>query len=85
MKSLKYMLLEAPDSQLDHSMFPLIEKWNDPDPTSLQLLEVIDNCIHGGLSSGIVLSFMQMELDQRLSDEGKTLEDILPFATWRNR
>jgi hypothetical protein len=82
---MKDMLLMAPDSQLDASMFPLIQKWDEPDPTALQLLEVIDNCIHGALSSGTVLMILQGYLDQRLEAEGKTLEDILPDATWRNR
>lgn len=82
---MKEMLLKAPDSQLDASMFPLIAKWDEPDPTAIQLLEVIDNCIHGGLSSGVVLSILQGYLDQRLKVEAKTLEDLLPLATWRNR
>ena len=51
MKALKEALLKAPDSQLDACMFPLIEKWDD-NPTALQILEVLDECIYSALASG---------------------------------
>ena len=54
MKALKEALLKAPDSQLDACMFPLIEKWDD-NPTALQILEVLDECIYSALASGFVI------------------------------
>jgi len=80
---IKRLMLEAPDGQLDPSMFPLIEAWGNP-PSSLQILEVIDHCIHAGLASGFTVSAFQTLLRIRLIEEGKKLEDITPFATWRN-
>jgi hypothetical protein len=76
------MLLEAPDSQLDSSVFPLIEGWDNP-PTSLQILEVLDKCVYYGLASGFVIDILDTLLNDRLEDEGKTLHDIEELATWR--
>jgi hypothetical protein len=75
-------LLTAPDTQLDGSMKPLIEKWSNP-PTSLQVLEVLDKCIHGSLGSGFVVQVLQMAYDHCLKTEGKTHEQNVPLATWR--
>lgn len=77
-------LLEAPDSELDACMFPLIEKWNDP-PTSLQVLEVLDECVHSALANGFVITLFEALLDKCLAIENKTIDDILPSATWRDR
>ena len=78
------LLLEAPDSQLDASMKPLIKKWSDP-PTAIQILEVLDFCIHGALASGFVVAVLQVQYDVALKREGKRHEDMVPLATWRNR
>ena len=83
MSDLKSMLLMAPDTQLDAQMFPLIEKWDEPQPTSLQILEVLDHCIFASLASGFVVSLLQELYNARLKTEGKTHEDNVPLATWR--
>lgn len=83
MKELKNMLLQAPDNQLDKSMKPLIEKWDD-NATSIQILEVIDHCVHGGLASGFTMNLLNTIYDLALKDEGKVHEDNIPFAVWRN-
>lgn len=80
--TLKQMLLTAPDTQLDSCMFPLIEKWDD-EPTSLQILEVLDQCIFSALASGFVVGLLQTLYDAACKREGKTHEDNVPFATWR--
>lgn len=80
---IKSLFLTAPDTQLDASMFPLIEKWNEPEATSLQILEVLDHCIHGGLASGFTVTALQGLYDRALKLEGKKHEDNIPFATWR--
>lgn len=82
MNELKQILLTAPDSQLDHCMFPLIEKWNDI-PTALQILEVLDHCIHASLASGVVITVLQTLLDNALAGEKKTLEEVVEHAHWR--
>lgn len=81
---IKRLMLDAPEGQLDASMLPLIESWGNP-PSSLQILEVIDHCIYAGLASGFAVSAFQALLNIRLHEEGKKLEDITSFATWRNK
>lgn len=82
-KSMKTLLLLAPDSQLDAQMKPLIEQWSDP-PTSLQILEVVDHCIHASLASGFVVSALQALYEAALKNEGIKHEDNVPKATWRS-
>ena len=84
MSPLSELLLTAPDSQLDASMKPLIKQWSDP-PSALQVLEVLDHCIHGALASGFVVAVLQVEYDVALKREGKTHQDMVPLATWRDR
>lgn len=83
MSELKTILLSAPDSQLDASMFPLISKWDEPEPTSIQVLEVLDHCINGSLASGFIVTFLQTLYDIALKREGKTHQDNVPLAKWR--
>lgn len=85
MNSLKEHLLTAPDDQIDKSMFPLIKKWDDA-PTSIQILEVLDNCIYASLASGFVVTLLQTLYTTALANEGKKHEANLPLAAaWRNR
>lgn len=83
MKSLKDAFLGLSDEQLDASMFPLIRKWSDP-PSALQILEVLDHCIHGALASGFIVTTLQVLYDASLKREGKAHEDMVPLATWRD-
>ena len=76
-------LLELSDNQLDESMKVLIRKWSTP-PTSLELLEVIDKIIFASLASSFVLSFLQIMYDSTLKNEGKSHNDIVTHASWRN-
>lgn len=84
MSTIKEMLLTAPNEQLDPCMFPIIERWSD-EPTSLQLLEVIDKCIYASLASGFVVSLLQTLLEVAMERENVTLDDITPLAVWRDR
>ena len=84
MRELVDLLLKAPDSQLDASMKPLIEKWSDP-PKAIEILEVLDHCIHGSLASGFLVAALQAVYASTLKAEGTTHEALLPRATWRNR
>lgn len=81
---LRDLLLEAPDDQLDASMFPLIKAW-DENPTSLQVLEVLDHCAHAALASDFTMAALDIILQMRLQEEGKVMEDIVKDATWRNQ
>lgn len=82
MNELKRILLSAPNEQLDHCMFPLIEKWDDI-PTALQILEVLDNCIYASLASGVVIKVLETLLENALAGEKKTLEEVVEHAHWR--
>ena len=77
------LLMEAPEGQLDPKMKTYIEKWSDP-PTAVQLLEVLDHCIHGGLASGMVIALLQGYYRSTLDNEKTTHEEVVKNATWRS-
>lgn len=78
------MLLVAPDGQLDASVKPLIEKWND-EPTSLQVLKVLDQCVNSALASGFTISLLEMLLKEGIERENTTYDAVVDQATWRQR
>lgn len=82
MKELVAILLEAPESMIDSKMKPFIQKWSDP-PTALQVLEVVDYCVNGSLSSGVALAALQVLYDQRCVAEGTTHAQVVKQAVWR--
>lgn len=75
-------LLQLSDNQLDASMKPLIEKWSGT-PTAVQILEVLDHCIHASLASGFVVTVLQALYDDACKNEGTTHEVVVKNATWR--
>ena len=82
MRELKEMLLQAPDSELDSCMFSLIEKWNDK-PTAIQVMEVLDHCVHGGLASGFVIALLETMVETALKEENLTRDQLIEKAIWR--
>ena len=84
-ESLKALLLSMPDSQLDSALHPLIEKWSEPEPTSIEILEVLDFAINGGAASTSVVIALQAFYEGALKAESRTHAANLPLATWRNR
>lgn len=80
--TLKELLLSAPESQLDAKLHPIIQTWPDQ-PTALQILEVLDHCIHGALASGVVVTLLQIFYKKTCEAEGVTHEELVPKATWR--
>jgi hypothetical protein len=82
LSDLKTLMLQAPNEQLDHSMFPLIEKWDDV-PKAIQILEVLDNCIYYALASDFAVKALQIMLDYAMENEKTTLEQLEPLAVWR--
>ncbi len=82
MKAIADVLLKMTEEQLDRSMHPYIEKWSAP-PTALQVLEVLDRCVHGALASSFVIGSLRAMLGIALKGEGKTLEQLEPEVTWR--
>lgn len=81
-KEIKSLLQQAPNEQLDSSVQPMIAAWGEP-PTSLQVLEVLDQCAHSALASQFTMGVLNIMLELRLDAEGKTMQDITPLATWR--
>lgn len=84
MSNIKELLLQAPDSELDKSMSPLIQKWDD-EPTAIQILEVLDQVIYASLGSGFVVMLLQDLYKNALTREGKTHKEMEALATWRNK
>jgi hypothetical protein len=82
MNNLKQLLLEAPDSQLDAQMKPLIKKWSDS-PAPIEILEVLDLCIHAGLASGVVVNVLQILYDDACKSNNTTHEEVVKLAIWR--
>jgi hypothetical protein len=80
---LKQLFLNAPESQLDPTLKPLIEKWSDPCATSLEVLEVLDQVVHTGGGSGFVVMALQTMYEGLCAEEGVTHEDNIARAPWR--
>jgi len=82
--SFKELMLLAPETQIDACMKPLIEKWDD-EPTAYQILEVLDHCIYAALSTGFVVTVLQISFDKALETEGKTHQEAYEYAEqhWR--
>jgi hypothetical protein len=76
------LLLSFSDSQLDACTHPLIRKW-DEEPTSFQILEVLDKCIYSSLASSFVISALQVTYDLACKRESTTHEEVVKLATWR--
>jgi hypothetical protein len=75
------LLCEAPDSQLDASMKPLIEKWSTP-PKAIEILEILDQCIHGALASGFVITLLTCGYEDACKAEKTTHDEVVKQATW---
>lgn len=83
MKELKQLLIEAPNDHLDAKMRDLISKWDDPDPKPIQVLEVLDHCVHGGMASEFTLMSLEIIYTRVLEQNNIKHEDVVPLATWR--
>jgi hypothetical protein len=83
MQTLKDVLLTAPESQLDPSMVELVRQWSTP-PRAIQVLEVLDFCVQGGLASRVVMLALDFELEDALGREAMTREELVKYALWRS-
>jgi hypothetical protein len=81
----KALILTAPSTQLDHSLFPLIEKWDDPEPTALQVLEVLDQITHFSLASTFTLALIEHVFVYCIEREKTTRAELYEQADllWR--
>ena len=81
-EGIKGLFLEAPESQIDLSVKPLIEAWDDP-PTTLQMLRVLDEMARYAAGSEFSIMALDLMLQDALKDEGQTYEQLVAQATWR--
>lgn len=84
MTSLKQHLITAPEDQLDKSMREFIEQNWHQEPTALELLEVLDKCIHFALASGLVIMVLETMLVSAMKAENTNMVELEKLATWRN-
>lgn len=82
MDELKELLLQAPDGQLDKVVKPLIEKWSEP-PKALEVLEVLDQCVRGGLASPFAMLVIENIMNEAIKTENTKYEEVVKQATWR--
>lgn len=82
-QSLKQHFLSAPAAMLDPALLPIVVRWDDP-PTSIQLLELLDHCVHTGGAPRFVIMAIESVMLTTMKAEGVTSEDLLPRAVWRN-
>lgn len=83
MPTTRELVLTAPPSQLDPHLKSIAEDWAD-EPAAIELLELLDKCTYLGAASGFFVQALSTFLDAQLQAEGKTLDDLLPLATWRS-
>jgi len=83
-KSLKELLLEAPEGHLSESALESIREWGEPEPKALQILKTLDMCVNAGLSSGFVIGVLEQMLYYYTTKEKTTHEELIKEATWRN-
>ncbi len=81
-EDIRELLCSMSDSQIDARMHPMIRKWDDP-ARAIQILEVLDICIHDALASGFVVSALQAMYSAACKREGVEHEQVVKFATWR--
>ena len=76
------VLLQLSERHIDEAVKPMLEKWSDP-PEPIQILEVIDQCVHGSLASGFVVTTLQAMYKMSCEDHNTTHEQVVVNATWR--
>lgn len=84
MIELKQILLEAPEGHIGKEVIDMIKTWDD-EPTALQLLETLDACVHGGLTSGFVIHILETLLNQAIEKENTSIFEVMKLATWREK
>lgn len=80
--NLKNLFLEAPESQLDPLLKPIVERWDDP-PTPLQILEVLDIAVNTGGGSSFAVTVLSLQYERSLKENNTTHEEVVKQATWR--
>lgn len=82
-ESLKSLLITAPEDQLDPVLVDLVKTWGD-EPTSLQILELLDKAAYSAGASEFVMHVLQEFLRLALIEENTTYEAVVAQAYWRH-
>lgn len=53
-------------------------------PTPIQILEVLDHCIHGALAHGAIITVLQMMYSETCVQANTTHEEVIKNASWRD-
>ncbi len=72
----------APNDEVDSTLQPLIALWDD-EPTSIQLLEILDRAVNEVKASFFAISTLNVIYMLTLEAEGKTHEQVVEQASWR--
>lgn len=83
MSNLKEHLITAPDTQLDQAMREYIKEHWKNEPTALEILEVLDKCVHFALASGLVVMILETMLQTAMKNEHTSMPELEARATWR--
>lgn len=85
---IKAAMLDAPDGHLGKAAKAVIERARPAYPAApgaLQILEVIDTCVHGGEASSFLMFAFGAMLEKAVQDEHTTVEHLAKQATWREK
>jgi len=81
-KTLKQLLIEAPEGHLSKVAVDSIKEWDD-EPKAIQILKTLDMCVNSGMSSGFVIGVLEQMLTYYCILEKTTIEDVIKQAYWR--
>lgn len=93
---IKKLLLESSDRELDPNVHKYIQEWDEPEPTTLQILKTLDVCgpvrpfgispnAHAGAASSFVIKVLEVLLEDQIKAENTTYEAVVARADWRDR
>jgi hypothetical protein len=78
-------MADAPIGQMDQSVIPRFKEMAaKEDHKAVDLLRILDDCVRYSLCSELCISVMDNAWRVLLKGEGKTVEQGLAEATWRN-
>lgn len=75
------LILEAPDSQLDESVFNDIKGWN-LEPSALDILFILDKIVYFSLGSEFTVSMFGMVLAQAMIEEDIDMDELTSQRNW---
>ena len=80
--SIKTLLLEAPEHQIDPAVLDIIRKWDEPE-TAANVLEALDCAAYCGGASGFAMGVLDTLLQSAIKKENTSYDEVVKLATWR--